>query len=103
MDRALAPVLRIVFPKPGFFLVDVRMTIGLDGGIVYDGGFLGGVDVSGAVAPGMHTVTTRIDIGGFARERVYPVTVPPGRGLTVELAYSRFWGNFTKTPKLTAW
>ncbi len=103
MDRALAPVLRITFPKPGFFLVDVRVTIALDGAPVYDGSFLGGVDLSGAVAPGMHTVTVRIHLEPFVRERVYAVEVPPGRGVTCELEYSRFWGNFTKKPKLIPW
>ncbi len=95
-------MLRIVFPKPGFFLTDVRLTITLDGLVVYDGGFLAGVDVAGEVAPGFHAITTRIEAGLFARERVYTVEVPAGRPVTVTLDYSRFWGNFTKTPTITS-
>ncbi len=95
-------MLRIVFPKPGFFLTDVRLTITLDGGVVYDGGFLGGVDVAGQVAPGVHTITTRLDLGIVARERIYTVEVPSGRAVIVTLDYSRFWGNFTKTPTITS-
>jgi hypothetical protein len=93
-------VLRIVFPKPGFFLTDVRTIVMLDGGVVYDGSFLGGIDISGGVAPGIHTVTTRIELGVFARERSYAVEVPTGRSVTLHLEYSRFWGNFSKSPKI---
>lgn len=103
MDRGLAPVLRIVFPRPGFFLTDVRTIITIDGGVVYDGSFVGGIDIAGATSPGAHTVTTRLELGIAARTRSYTVDVPAGRGVTLELEYSRFWGNFTKTPRVAAW
>jgi len=103
MDRGLAPVLRIVFARPGFFISDVRTIITIDGGVVYDGSFMAGIDISGAVSPGTHNVTTRIELGIAARTRSYTVDVSAGRGVTLDLEYSRFWGNFTKTAAITRW
>jgi hypothetical protein len=102
VDRALAPNLRVLFRKPGFFITDVRFVIMLDGHVVYDGGFLEGVDLYLPVATGPHVVSTRIDLGMIARSREYPIHVPPGQAFSLELEYSRFWGNFTKKPKLVA-
>ena len=87
--------LRVVFPKPGFFLTDVRLVVAVDGLAVYDGSFTGGVDLVHPVAPGPHRVATVIDIGITRRHRQYDVVVPE-TGLVVQLAYSRFWGNFKK-------
>ncbi|MBX3185521.1 MAG: hypothetical protein KF819_00845 [Labilithrix sp.] len=100
MDRGLAPNLRIAFPPPGFFLADARLVITVDGASVYDGSFKQGVDLLVPVAPGVHAVETLIDVGGITRRRHYSVTVSPGRGVTLALAYSRFWGNFASKPKL---
>jgi hypothetical protein len=102
VDRALAPSLRVFFRKPGFFFTDVRFAIMLDGIVVYDGGFLEGVELYLPVATGPHVVSTRIDLGVISRTREYPVFVPPGQAFTLELEYSRFWGNFTKKATLVA-
>ena len=39
-------------------------------------------------------------MGGIRRNRVYPIALSANRGYTLVLEYSRFWGNFAKTPKL---
>lgn len=105
MDRSYAPQLQITFPRPGFYVTDVRMTVLLDGQVVYDGSFLSGIDLTVPVQPGAHRVTTKIDVGGLGifRTREYDVTVPPGRGTTLHLEYSRFWGNFSRRPRVVAW
>lgn len=90
--------IRVTFPKPGFFLTDVRVVLLLDGAPIYDGGFLGGIDVTAAAAPGMHRVESVIDIGLVQRRRAWDVAAPA----TVTIEYSRFWGNFTKKPRVTA-
>jgi hypothetical protein len=100
MDRALAPNLRIAFPPPGFFLVDARLVITVDGVQVYDGSFKQGVDLLVPVAPGPHDVETVIATGGITRRRHYTITMVPGRGATLSLDYSRFWGNFASKPKI---
>lgn len=94
------PRLRIHFPKPGFFLTDVRCEIHLNGNVVYDGGFLEGFDIAGDVAEGRHRIRTLIHLGPVARTKEVDVIVPGHAGLDVELRYSRFWGNFTSKPTL---
>ena len=100
MNVGPAPNLRITFPPPGFFLVDARFTVTLDGHPVYDGSFKQGFDGMFPVAPGYHEIATRIDMGGIARSRSYPIVISPGRGYSLLLEYSRFWGNFASKPKL---
>jgi len=95
-------MLRVVFPKPGFFLADVRLVLTLDGWAVYDGSFKSGFDLLWPVADGPHRVGTVIDIGITKRQRFYDVMIAPNAQVTLELAYSRFWGNFKKSPKLTS-
>lgn len=87
--------IRVLFPPPGFFIADTRMTLQLDGQPVYDGSFKSGVDVNVEVAPGTHRLESRIELGALARTRTWDVEVDAEQ-LTVELAYSRFWGNFKK-------
>lgn len=36
-----------------------------------------------------------------ARSKDYALVVAPGRGCSVQLVYSRFWGNFASAPKVT--
>jgi hypothetical protein len=94
--------LRIVFPRPGFFLNDPRLVITLDGLRVYEGSFVGGVDVELPVAPGPHRIETRIEIGPFARQRLYDLLVSlEGVRCTATLRYSRLWGNFTRSLTLS--
>lgn len=100
MDRGLAPNLRIAFPPPGFFLVDARLVIVVDAIVVYDGSFKQGVDLMVPVAPGPHGVETVIETGGITRRRHYAIAVAAGRGSTLALDYSRFWGNFASKPKV---
>ncbi|MBI2391680.1 MAG: hypothetical protein HYV09_18975 [Deltaproteobacteria bacterium] len=89
--------LRVVFPKPGFFLMDTRLRVLLDGTPIYDGGFKAGVDVQVEVQPGTHALEARIAIAPLERTRSYSVTVAADELLIAELSYSRFWGNFAKS------
>ena len=100
MNQALPPNLRITIPPPGFFIVDVRLVIAIDGYPVYDGSFKHGVDLAFPVAPGRHQITVQIDMGGISRNRAYPIDVVPGRGYSLLLEYSRLWGNFASKPKI---
>jgi hypothetical protein len=100
MNQAPPPNLRITFPPPGFFLVDVRLAIAIDGYPVYDGSFKRGVDLAFPVAPGPHQITAQIDMGGISRNRAYPISIMPGRGYLLILEYSRLWGNFTSKPTI---
>jgi hypothetical protein len=93
--EAPAP-LRIVFARPVGFLADVRLTIRIDSVVVHDGSFLSGVDVTRPVTLGAHRLDTCIDLGIARRRRQYAIQVPAGAGLTVELVYSRLWGNFKR-------
>jgi hypothetical protein len=87
--------LRLVFPRPGFHLVDVRVTLRLDGAVVHDGSFMAGFDATLDVAPGAHRLTSEIDLGIAQRRREWPLTVPEA-GCEATISYSRFWGNFSK-------
>ena len=100
MYASPTPNLRITFPVPGFFLVDARLVVSIDGYPIYDGSFKWGFDGMFPVAPGAHVIATHIDMGGIARSRTYAITIIPGRGYSLSLEYSRFWGNFASKPKL---
>jgi hypothetical protein len=94
-------LLTVTFPRPGFFINDARVTVELNGQQWFDGSFLNGFEGSTAVQPGNHVLDLAIEFGPLRRKRRYTIPVPPARGLTVALAYSRLWGNFTKKPLLT--
>ena len=94
------PNLRITFPPPGFFLVDARLVVTIDGYPAHDGSFKQGMDRVFSVAPGYHQITVHIDMGGISRNRVYPIVLSANRGTSLILEYSRLWGNFAKTPKV---
>lgn len=87
------PTLRIFFRPQRYFLTDVPIVVALDSVRVFEGGFLGGFDVSGPAAPGAHVITSEIRIGGFSRNKRWTVELGEA-DRTVELVYSRFWGNF---------
>jgi hypothetical protein len=36
----------------------------------------------------------------MTRNRVYPIVLSANQGTSLILEYSRFWGNFAKTPKV---
>ncbi len=91
---------RLVFPRPGFFLNDVRALLTLDGALVYDGGFLAGIDVVVEATPGPHKLESVLDLGLFKRRRAWDVEVP-ATGCDVGIVYSRFWGNFSKKVTIT--
>jgi hypothetical protein len=92
--------MRIVFPKPGFFLTDVHVTVHVNGWCAYDGGFLQGFDVRFPVYPGPCAIAVRLDAGFVTRNRQYAVEARAGHAVEVWLDYSRFWGNFTSQPRV---
>lgn len=87
------PRVAIVFPKPGFFLTDVRVEVRLDGETIYDGGFMEGFRAETDAAPGTHRVETFIHLGLMARKKMYRLAVG-NRPVEAVLQYSRIWGNF---------
>jgi hypothetical protein len=93
--------LHLVFPRPGFFLTDVRVTLTLDGQLVHDGTFMSGFDVSVDVPAGRHALTSVIDLGIARRTREWALDVPAG-GCDATIAYSRFWSNFSKKLAIVA-
>ncbi|NUP05872.1 MAG: hypothetical protein HOW73_07430 [Polyangiaceae bacterium] len=99
--------LRIIFPKPGFFITDVPLFITLDGRPLYEGGFTSGFDTTVAVYQGPHELTTRIELGAFRRTRQYNFVIDGGaayrsapQSYVARLSYSRFWGNFARKLEL---
>lgn len=90
--------MRISFPPPGFFVNDPHVTIHVNGWCAYTGSFRSGFDVRFPVVPGLLTVTTRIDVLGIGRNKVYSITAAHGQAVEVALEYSRMWGNFTGAP-----
>ncbi|HMR06885.1 MAG TPA: hypothetical protein PKA88_13970 [Polyangiaceae bacterium] len=94
--------LRVSYPKPGFFLSDIRVVIRMDGTPIYDGSFLSGFDVVVEASPGSHTVQSELMLPPFSRKREFLVNIAEGELLHAELVYSRLWGNFKKTLKLTS-
>jgi hypothetical protein len=95
------PSIRLTLPKPGFFLNDVRVKMLLDGAPVYDGSFTSGFDVTFPAAAGNHRLESVIELGIAQRRRQWDVVVPAA-GCDVQVEYSRFWGNFTKSLLVTA-
>jgi hypothetical protein len=98
--QAPPPNLRITFAKPGFFLVDVRLVATIDGHPAHDGSFKQGLDRAFSVFPGYHQIAITIDMGGISRNRVYPITIMANRRYSLILEYSRWWGNFARTPTI---
>ncbi len=94
-------LLTVSFPRPGFFINDARVTVDLNGQRLLDGSFLNGFECSAAVQPGNHFLDVTIEFGPLRRTRRISVPVPACRGVSVVLAYSRMWGNFTKKPSIT--
>ena len=83
------------FPRPGFFLADIPVTVIVDGEVVYQGSFLAGFTVAVEVAPGEHVVETAIQLGAFTRRRRISISVAAtDEVVTATLSYSRMWGNF---------
>jgi hypothetical protein len=90
-------VLRVIFPNPGFFISDTRLEVDLDGARIYEGSATSGFERTVQVAPGPHTLVTRIAVGPILRPKQYTVTIGEAPAYTAVLRYSRFWGNFTRT------
>ena len=91
--------MRIVFPSPGFFINDPRLTVLVNGWCAYDASFKSGFDVRFPVVPGPHLVMTRLD-ALVSREKRYSVVATHGYAVEVWLEYSRFWGNLTDAPRI---
>ena len=89
--------LRVILPPQRFYVVDVRVVLMVDGVFAFTGWFKQGFAVPLPALPGPHVLTSIIELEAFRRTREYALVVPP-HGLAVELEYSRFWGNFKKTP-----
>jgi hypothetical protein len=87
--------LRIVFPKPGFFLVDMDVTLAVNGAPVFRSSFMSGFDWWAPMPPGFHTLQTCI---GGMRNRTFTLGVRPATTTVAVLEYSRMWGNFKETP-----
>lgn len=87
--------LRIIFPKPGFFIVDVRMQLLFNGWVVYDGSFKSGIDLTLAVGPGNHQLESRIHLAAVVRKQRWNLAVADTPAFAT-LEYSRLWGNFKK-------
>jgi hypothetical protein len=64
---------------------------------IYDGGFLSGFEVDLEVPAGSHALVSQIHLPPFTRTREFVVEVGANELVTVELAYSRLWGNFKKS------
>lgn len=99
------PQLRVLLEKPGFFLVDARLVITIDGQPIYDGSFQSGMDVCVPVIAGWRRVVASMEVlgTGIWRSRDYSIDFSSGRSMTLVLEYSRFWGNFANKPKLVPW
>ncbi len=89
----------IRFEKPSFMLPGSVLAVSLDAQQVFCGDFTLGFDTTLEVAPGAHQLTTQIQLG-IVRKRAVQVSVEAGRHTVIILQYSRFWGNFTKKPKV---
>ncbi len=88
--------LQVLF-APTKMLIDAPVEVFVDGHKIGQGNFNQGVDLSCPVHPGRHTLDVRLAL----RSRRYTVDVDrPGRYLC-QLSYSRLWGNFDKTVRLS--
>lgn len=88
--------LQVQFTPPRM-LIDAAVEVFLNGQKIGEGNFNQGVDLSTPVHPGRHTLDVRLAL----RSRRYTVDIDrPGRYLC-QLSYSRLWGNFDKTVRLS--
>lgn len=87
---------RFRHPPPGYFAVDHRLTVLLDGAPLYDGSFLEGFAVDRDLAPGAHTLVAKLGVRTKKATIEVPDPSPQQRALDVELVYSRMWGTFSR-------
>jgi hypothetical protein len=90
--------LRIIFPKPGFFINDPRVLVTINGRPMVEQSFLQGFDWWTPMQPGFHYVEVGI-VAIVTRSRTYNIEVRPSHSTEVLLEYSRMWGNFGSAPK----
>ncbi len=90
--------LRIIFPKPGFFLNDPRVTLAINGRAAGEHSFLAGLDWWTPMPPGFHYVELSIT-ALVTRSRMYSIEVRAGHSTEVLVEYSRMWGSFGSAPK----
>jgi hypothetical protein len=96
-------VLRVIFPQPGFFIGDTRISLAVNAYPVLDASFTQGFDWWAEMPPGVHNVETTIHSPlGFGRKKSYQLEVRPGLVTIATLEYSRMWGNMTGAPKSVA-
>lgn len=91
------------FPRPGFFMADMPVTVTVDGQIVYRGSFVEGFTVPVEVGAGEHVVETAIGLGFLVRRRRIVISADGTEEIvTATLSYSRMWGNFEEKCALVA-
>lgn len=91
------------FPRPGFFMADMPVTVTVDGEVVYRGSFVSGFTVPVEVGAGEHVVETAIGLGFLVRRRrLVVLTEERDEVVTATLSYSRMWGNFEEKCALAA-
>lgn len=98
MQEVRPSYLRIIFPKPGFFINDPRVRITINGHPATEQSFMQGFDWWTPMQPGFHYVEVAI-VTLVTRSRMYNVEVRSGCSTEVVLDYSRMWGNFDSAPK----
>lgn len=97
------------FGPPGFFAVDARMTVRVDGQTVYEGSFMAGFERALELAHGAHGLEAEIGGGVLRRRKAWSFAVPPSspegsegaRSLVVGIRYSRLWGTFERDLSVT--
>lgn len=83
------------FPRPGFFMADMPVTVTVDGEVVYRGSFVDGFTVPVELGAGEHVVETAIGVGLLVRRRRLVIPLEAADEIvTAILSYSRMWGNF---------
>lgn len=98
--RSPPSYLRLVFPRPGFFIGDTQISVAVNGYPVLQTSFTQGFDWWTEMQPGLHVVETSIAAPiGIARKKTYQLEVRIALVTIAVLEYSRMWGNLTDRPK----
>jgi hypothetical protein len=97
-----ASYLRVVFPPPGFFVIDARVALAVNGYPAFEGTFTQGFDWWTAMPPGLHRVEARIVTPlGLSRSKMFALEVRHALTTIARIEYSRMWGNFSSTPNVS--
>jgi hypothetical protein len=97
-----ASYLRVIFPPPGFFVIDARVALSVNRYPVFEGTFTQGFDWWTAMPPGVHLAEARIVTPlGLSRSKTFSLEVRHGLTTIARIEYSRIWGNFGATPSVS--